>query len=120
MGRRPPVAGVGDDELALEFGQDREHAEHGAAFGGGGVDALLGHPQLDAPVAQGGAERDQVQYGAAEPVQAGHDEGVAGAQVAQEQVELWTAGFGAACPVEVDVLSGEADAAQGVELVGGV
>ena len=85
------VAGVGDDELALEFGQDREHAEHGAAFGGGGVDALFEHPQLDAAVAQGGAEGDQVQYGAAEPVQAGHDEGVAGAQVAQEQVELWTA-----------------------------
>ena len=99
---------------------DREHAEPGAAFGGGGVDALFEHPQLDAPVAQRGAEGDQVQYGAAEPVQAGYDEGVAGAQVAQEQVELWAAGFGAACSVEVDVVSGDAGAAQGVELVGGV
>ncbi len=98
---------------------DREHAEPGAAFGGGGVDALFEHPQLDAPVAQRGAEGDQVQYGAAEPVQAGYDEGVAGAQVAQEQVELWAAGFGAACSVEVDVGGGDAGAAQGVELVGG-
>ncbi len=46
------VAGVGDDEFALQFGQDGEHAEHGAAFGGGGVDALLEHLEADAAFAE--------------------------------------------------------------------
>jgi len=35
------VAGVGDDELSLQLGQDGEHAEHGSAFGSGGIDSLL-------------------------------------------------------------------------------
>lgn len=35
------VAGVGDDEFSLEFGQDGEHSEHRTSFRGRGVDALL-------------------------------------------------------------------------------
>jgi len=42
---------------------------------------LLKHPQLNVSFAQGGAEGDEVQDGAAEPVQAGDHQGVAGAQV---------------------------------------
>ncbi len=76
------VAGVGDDEFALQFGQDGEHAEHGSAFGGGGVDALFQDAQADVAFAERCAEGDQMQDGAAEPVQSGDDQGVAGAKVA--------------------------------------
>ncbi len=58
------AAGVGDDELALQFGQDRQHAEHGAAFGCGGVDALLEDFEIDAVFAKGGSEGEQVRDGA--------------------------------------------------------
>lgn len=46
-----PVAGVGDDELALQLGEHREHSEHRAAFGGARVDALLDDVQADAALA---------------------------------------------------------------------
>jgi hypothetical protein len=45
------VVGVGDDELALVLGEHGEHAEHGAAFGGGGIDALLDDVQADLTLA---------------------------------------------------------------------
>jgi len=61
-----------------------------------------------------------VQDGAAEPVQPGDDQGVAVAQVPQEQVELRPAGFGTAGPVEVDAVGSDPGADQGVELGGGV
>ena len=50
-------------------------------FCGVGLDALLEHPQADASVPQERAEGDQVEDGAAEPVQASDDQGVAVAQV---------------------------------------
>ncbi|MEP7332668.1 MAG: hypothetical protein ABI692_11300 [Terracoccus sp.] len=71
------VAGIGDDELTLELGEDREHPEHGAAFGGAGVDALLQDVQADPAVAELGAEGDEVEQAAPEAVQAGDDQGVA-------------------------------------------
>jgi hypothetical protein len=61
-----------------------------------------------------------VQHGAAEPVQAGDDEGVTGAEVSEELVELGAAGLGAAGPVEVDVGFGYTGVSQGVDLVVGV
>jgi len=47
-----------------------------AAFGGGGVEALLEDFEADAAFSQCRAEGDQVQYGPAEAVQAGDDKGV--------------------------------------------
>lgn len=38
---RGEPAGVGDDELSVEFGQDGKHFEHRTSFRGRGVDALL-------------------------------------------------------------------------------
>jgi hypothetical protein len=55
------VVGVRHDHLAVELGEYREHAEHGATFGGGGVDAFVDDVQFDAALAQLGAEGDQVQ-----------------------------------------------------------
>ncbi len=52
------VACVGDDEFALQLVQDGEHAEHGPAFGGGGVDALFQDAQADVALAERGAEGD--------------------------------------------------------------
>jgi hypothetical protein len=45
------VACVGDDQLALEFGEQGEHAEQRAAFSRRGVDALLDDVQADAALA---------------------------------------------------------------------
>ena len=116
------VAGVGGDEFALQFGQHGEHAEHGAAFGGGGVDALLEDFEADAAFSQCRAEGDQVQYGPAEAVQAGDDKGVivVVAQVPQDLVELGSAGFGSGGVIEVDVFFGDAGAAECIGLVAGI
>jgi hypothetical protein len=51
-----------------------------AALGGGGVDALLDDVQADPAFGELGAEGDQVQQGAAEPVQPGDLQRVALAQ----------------------------------------
>jgi hypothetical protein len=45
------VVGVRHDQLSLELSEHAEHAEHGAAFHGGGVDALLDDVQTDAALA---------------------------------------------------------------------
>jgi len=75
---------------------------------------------FDAALAQLGAEGHQVQHGAAEPVQAGDLERVAGAEQLEDQVELWPAGLGAAGGIEVDVVPRDAGPQQGVDLVVGV
>ena len=67
--RGESVARVGDDELALQLGEDREHSEHSAAFSGARVDALLDDVQADAALAQLGAEGHEMQDRAAEAVQ---------------------------------------------------
>jgi hypothetical protein len=115
-----PVARVSDDELALELGEDGEHPEHGAAFCGGGVDALLDDVQADAAFAQLGAEGDEVQDRSAEAVQSRDFQRVAVAQEPQDVVELRAAGLGAAGVVDVDVVIGDAGAAQRVDLVAGI
>ena len=69
-------------------------------------------------VAELGAEGDQVQDRAAEPVQPGDLQGVAGAQQLQHEVELGPGGLGPAGGVDVDVGGGDAGPGQGVDLVG--
>jgi hypothetical protein len=74
---RQPVAGVRHDQLALNLGEDRKHAEHGAALGGGGVDALLEHLEADAALTELGAEGYQMQYRPSEPVEPGDHQDIA-------------------------------------------
>jgi hypothetical protein len=66
-----PVAGVGDDQLALPFGENAEHAEHRATSAVAGVDALLDDMQADAASAELGAEGHEVQDRSAEAIQPG-------------------------------------------------
>jgi hypothetical protein len=60
--------------------------------GGGGVEGLVQAPEADASAAQRADDLDQVGQGAGEPVQARHDQGVAGAQVVQAGRQLGPAG----------------------------
>ena len=96
------VARVCDDELALQFGEHREHPEPRATFSRTRVDPLFDDVQADAALAQLGAEGHEVQHGAAEAVQACDLQRVAVAQQAQHIVELRTAGLGTAGVVDVD------------------
>jgi hypothetical protein len=114
------VAGVGDDPLALEFGEHGEHPEHRAAFGCRGVDALFDDVQADAAFAELGAERDEVKDRSAEAVQPRDLQRVAISQQPQDDVELRSAGFRAAGVVDVDVVGGDVGAAERVDLMVGV
>jgi hypothetical protein len=49
--RSESVAGVSEDQLALELGEDGQHPEHRATFGRRRVDALLGDVQTDTALA---------------------------------------------------------------------
>lgn len=62
-----------------------QRVEHGAAFHGLGVDALLDEVQVDPDGAEIRAEVDQVLDGAGEPVQARDLEHVAVAELVQER-----------------------------------
>lgn len=94
--------------------------KRGAAFGGGGVDALLEHPQPDAAVAEVGAEHHQVHHRTTQPVQPGHHKRVTVAQQCHRQVQLRAGGLHAAGNIDMNVLGFHAGAAQRVDLVGGV
>ncbi|KWX05457.1 hypothetical protein TH66_01775 [Carbonactinospora thermoautotrophica] len=72
-----------DDEFADELGQGGEDVEDQPAAGGGGVQGLVQALEADAAAEQVRDQGDQVGQGAGEPVPAGDDEGVAGAQVVQ-------------------------------------
>jgi hypothetical protein len=85
------VAGVGDDELALELGEHREYPEHGTTFGRACIDALFDDVQADAALAQLGAEGHEVQDRPAQAVQPRDVQRVAVAQQAQHVVEFRTA-----------------------------
>lgn len=111
------VEGVGDDELALEFGQHGQHAEHGAALHGGGVDALLDHVQPDVLGPQVGAEVDQVLDRARQPVQPGDLQRVARRQQCQDLVQAGAGGLGAAGGVGEDVRPLHVGAHERVDLV---
>jgi len=111
------VAGVGHDEFPLQLGEHREHPEHGAALGGGGVDALLHHLQADPAVAELRTQGHQVQHGATEPIQPGHHQHISVSQDPQHQVQLRAGCLGAAGVVDMDVVPGDAGPGQGVGLV---
>ncbi len=103
-GCREAIAGVSDDEFSLEFGKDREHTEYRPSFRRGGIDALLEDAQSNTTISEGCTEGHEVEYRAAESVQAGDDELVAGPVGQGESfLQLGSAGFGADGVVEVYV-----------------
>lgn len=113
-----PIAGVGDGELSLEFCQDRQHSEHGSAFGCGRVDALREHLQADASFLECGTEGDEVQHGSTE---AGDDELIATPIGGGEGLfELVAGSVGAAGPIDVNVREVNASAGEGIDVVFGV
>jgi hypothetical protein len=69
------------DESPDELGQGREDVEDQPAARGGGVQHPGQGPEPGAAAAQPGHDGDQVLQGPGQPVQARHDEGVAGAEV---------------------------------------
>lgn len=71
--------GAVDDEFPEELGKGGEHMEHQAPAGSGGVEGFVHGPEPEAAAPQIGNDHDQVLQGAAEPVQGGDYEGVAGA-----------------------------------------
>ncbi len=101
----------------MQLGEHREHPEHGAALGGGGVDALLHHVQADPTVTQLCTQGDQVQHGTAEPIQPGHHQHIPIPQDPQHQVQLRAGGFGAAGMINMDVTAGDTYPQQGIGLV---
>jgi hypothetical protein len=113
-GRPPdrPRAGGGesfvgalDDQFALELVDGPEHVEDEPPGGGGGVDALFEHDQVDAARAQRFGKLQQVAKrpcGAREP---GDHEGVAGAGVFQGLVEFGAGGEFPGGIVDEDLLA---------------
>jgi len=101
----------------LQLGEHREHPEHGAALGGGGVDALLHHLQADPALTQLCAQGDQVQHGTSEPIQPGHDQHIPIPQDPQDEVQLRAGCLRAAGVINMDVVSGDAGPGQGIGLV---
>lgn len=94
--------GVRHHQLALQLGEHGQHPEHGPSFGGRRVDAVFDDVQVDAAFARVRAEKDQMQNGATEPVEAGHLQRVAASQDAHEQVERADA-LGVAGSVKVEI-----------------
>jgi hypothetical protein len=86
--RGEPVEGALDDHLALELAYRGEDVEDEATADAGRVDALVQHDEVDLPLAEHLSEVEQVPDRAAEPVQAGDDDLIAGAQVLEHRVEL--------------------------------
>jgi len=86
-GRGEPVMGAFDDQVVLELGDRGEHVEEQPATRGGGVDALGQRPQPDVMRLQVVGDLLEVAHRASEPVQLGHHQGVAGAQVTQRFVQ---------------------------------
>ncbi len=99
------VAGALADEVAFELGDRGEHVEQQLSAGRGGVDRLIGDGQVDAAVAESQHEVDQVFDGAAEPVQFGAYQRVAGPQVVQAGGEFRALGKLAARGVAKDPLA---------------
>jgi hypothetical protein len=72
--------------------------EEQPAAGSGGVDRLVEYDQVDVAGGELAGELDQVAHRAADAVELGDDQLVAGAQVVQGAVELGAAGESAAAP----------------------
>ncbi len=91
--------------------------EHQLAAGGGGVDRLLEAAEANPLVGEGSDGVDQVPQGAAEPVELPHHQGVAGAELVQDAVQLRAGGQragGAAGVVGEDAVA--AGRGEGVDL----
>ena len=91
-GRRPVPRGALDDELADELRQRGEDVEDQPAAGGGGVQGLVQALEPDTMPAQRADDLDQVGQRPGQPVQARHDQGVAGPQVVQAGGQLGPVG----------------------------
>ena len=86
------LTGALDDQLADELRQRGEDVEDQPAAGGGGVQGLVQALEPDPVPAQRGDDGDQVGQGPGQPVQARHDQGVAGPQVVQAGRQLGPVG----------------------------
>ena len=91
-GGAQPLVGTLDDELADELGQRGEDVEDQPAAGSGGVQCLVQALEANALSAQRADDLDQVGQGTGQPVQARHDQGVAGPQVVQAGRQLGPVG----------------------------
>ena len=86
------LAGALDDQLADELRQRGEDVEDQPAAGGGGVQGLVQALEADTVPAQRADDLDQVGQRPGQPVQARHDQGVAGPQVVQAGGQLGPVG----------------------------
>jgi hypothetical protein len=76
------------DQVALELGQRGKDVEHELAAGGGGGHRLLQAAEPDTPVGERSDGVDQVAQRPAKPVKLPHHQGVAGAELVQDAVQL--------------------------------
>lgn len=81
-----------DDQFPDELGERGEHMEDQPSAGRGGVERLVQGLEADAALAQAGHDRDEVLDRATEPVEGGHDEGVAGPGVVEGLPQLLALG----------------------------
>ena len=82
------LAGALDDQFADELRQRGKDVEDQPAAGSGGVECLVQALEAGALPAQRADDLDQVGQGPGQPVQARHDQGVAGPQVVQAGRQL--------------------------------
>ena len=114
-------AGAEPEQVDFEFGEGGQDVEEHLAEGVGGVVDGAAEGELDAAGDQGVADMAGVGDGAGEPVELGHDEGVAGTDGGQGLVQAGTGAAGAGeALVEVDPVVRDAERGQGLALGGEV
>jgi hypothetical protein len=79
------------DQVTLELGQRGEDVEHRLAASGGGVNRLLQAAEPGTPVGERGDSVHQVTQRAAEPVKLSDHQGVAGAELVTDAIQLGAA-----------------------------
>jgi hypothetical protein len=80
------------DQVTLELGQRGEDVEHRLAASGGGVNRLLQAAEPGTPVGERGDSVHQVTQRAAEPVKLSDHQGVAGAELVMDAIQLGAGG----------------------------